>query len=197
MGLETGVRKHPRIPVRRAAVIELRAGRAKGRIRARGRLRDVSRGGLAFEAPLPSAARRAMDDALGFSSGSEVVVRVRHEGTLISLPGTIVWSRSGTSADTLEATAGVKLRLDDADARSRRLFETWMLEQEKSLKPEDGTVALEQLEIRMALMVECVRQVLDRLEEGNLHPAEAIRLSHAAEEFQQVCTLSQLYRSRE
>src|SRR5690349_19710326 len=107
-------RRHPRIPVRRPASLEVRTTSPRITLTGEGstktivgaQVHDLSRSGLKIVAP----ANAPVD------KGATVSVKVQIGARTIAIPGNIAWFRR---SDT-EAVAGVRLHLELLDASSRK-----------------------------------------------------------------------------
>lgn len=122
----TNSRKQPRVPIRRSVSIELRAattsvalGAKSTRVDLQGFTANFSRTGIALE----------LAPNLDVPVGASVRITVQISGRNIALPGLVVWSRGGTDA----VRAGVRLHPELTDSNSRRVFDTFVRDAERTL----------------------------------------------------------------
>jgi hypothetical protein len=124
-------RRHPRIPVRRAASLEVRTTSPRITLTGEGstktivgaQVQDLSRSGLKIVAP----ANTPVD------KGATVSVKVQVGARTIAIPGNIAWFRRSET----EAVAGVRLHLELLDASSRKAIEGWLAEAERAMAKSD------------------------------------------------------------
>lgn len=167
------------------------------RVELRGRIRDASRGGMGITAEVPPE-----DVALtGLRPGLPLEIRFRAGRTVLTLPAEVVWARTGDGSDPV---LGVRLRLDRAEVAMRKEFERWAARRETESGATPGPPGLvaetarvpanERLECRLALLMDVLDGLIDRLEGEEIDPQDADRVDLLAELLQNACTALELRR---
>lgn len=118
-------RRSQRIPYHRPAMIEVRlsspslalgAATAK-KVSASASLRNVSRSGMQLRSNAP------------LDKGATVQVKVQVGARTLALPGTVVWVKTNDG----EVVAGIRMHLEILDSATRRVFEGFIADVERSL----------------------------------------------------------------
>lgn len=192
------IRRHPRFQVMSKVLLQVPFWSSTGpRVEVRGRIRDASRGGMGLLAQLPPE-----DVALtGLRPGLPLEIRFRAGRSVLTLPAEVVWARSEGGSDSV---IGVRLRLDLADAATRKEFEQWAARHEADAVPPADPAAPapdrarvppnERLECRLALLMDVLDGLMERLQGEELDPQDADRVDVLAELLQNACTTLELRR---
>ena len=118
-------RRSQRIPYHRPAMLEVRlsspslalGATSTKKVSASGALRDVSRSGMQLRSSAP------------LDKGASLQVKVQVGARTLALPGTVVWTKTNGG----EVIAGIRIHLEVLDSATRRVFEGFIADVERSL----------------------------------------------------------------
>ena len=118
-------RRSQRIPYHRPAMIEVRlsspslalGAAATKKVAGSASLRDVSRSGIGLRSSAP------------LDKGATVQVKLQVGARTLVLPGTVVWTKTVAG----EIVAGIRMHLEILDSATRRVFEGFIADVERTL----------------------------------------------------------------
>ena len=127
-------RRNARVPYHRPALLEVRlsspslalGATSTKKVSAQASLRDVSRSGLSLRSTAP------------LEKGAAVSVKVQVGARTLAMPGTVVWAKTEGG----EIVAGIRMHVEVLDSATRRVFEGFIADVERTLSRASSTAAV-------------------------------------------------------